>query len=64
MQRCLVCRAHEKLKLKEVSLIIFVKCGKNKTKVTGSTEFSSLHTVIKGLCLTFTWLILLRDAKV
>lgn len=64
MQRCLVCRAHEKLKLKEVSLIIFVKCGKNKTKVKGSTEFSSLHTVTKGLCLTFTWLILLWAAKV
>lgn len=64
MQRCLVCRAHEKLKLKEVSLIIFVKCGKNKTKVRGSTEFSSLHIVTKGLCLTFTWLIFLWDAEV
>lgn len=38
--------------------------AKNKTKVRGSAEFSSLHTATKELCLTYTWLILLWDAEV
>lgn len=60
MQRCLVRRAHEKLKLKEVPLIILVQCGKNNTKVIRNIQiplicliFLSLHRYW-ALCLTST----------